>query len=158
MKLRNRKPWYRVPDVRVAGLLMSVFGELPRLMVNDAELVASNSLMLGFWRDEVDADKFLLAWYSSITRLGLELSVHSLGGGCMVVVPSEADGTRMPSLPKIEAPCDLVQELDAALCANDLITAYGVGDAYLESAGWDPEDLKAAAQMADILLSWRVDR
>ena len=46
-KCNRRKPWYKVPDVRVPDLLLSVFGEVPVLVENDADLVASNSIL---WR------------------------------------------------------------------------------------------------------------
>lgn len=157
-KARNRHPWYCVPDVRVPDLLMPVFGELPKMMLNDSGLVASNSLMLGFFRGDVDATKFLLVWYSSPTRLGIELSVHSLGGGVLVVVPSEADSVRMPHLPDCTPPSALLKQLDAALRAKDLRSAYRVGDEYLEQAGWPKTEIETARKMADYLLTWRVDR
>lgn len=157
-KTSRRTPWYRVPDVRVPDLLMTVFGELPKLMLNDRGLVGSNSLMLGFWRATVDVQSFLLAWYSSPTRLGIELAVHALGGGVLVVVPREADAVRMPSLPTQPAPQHLLDELDAALRAKDLLAAYRVGDAYLVQSGWKWHELDQAREMADLLLAWRVDR
>lgn len=157
-KTRNRRPWYRVPDVRVPDLLLPVFGELPKMMLNEAGLVASNSVLLGFWRQPVDPSTFILAWYSSPTRLGIELSVHSLGGGVLVVVPREADSIRMPRLPELPPRRELLDQLDEALRAKDLPSAYRVGDAYLLEAGWPEDELATARQMADVLRSWRVDR
>ncbi|MBV9823106.1 MAG: hypothetical protein JO144_12775, partial [Actinobacteria bacterium] len=90
-KTGRRRPWYVVPGVRTPDLLVPVFGELPKLMLNDAGVVASNSLVAGYWKAPVDPDRFLLCWYSSLTRLGIELSVHALGGGVLVVIPGEAD-------------------------------------------------------------------
>jgi adenine-specific DNA-methyltransferase len=157
-KTGRRRPWYVVPGVRVPDLLVPVFGELPKIMVNDSGLVTSNSLVAGYWKQAVDPDRFLLCWYSSVTRLGIELSVHALGGGVLVVIPGEADAIRMPALPAQPAPGELIERLDQALVDGDIQGAYAVGDAYLASAGWATEDLAATKEMADLLLSWRVDR
>ncbi len=157
-KTRIRRPWFVVPGVRVPDLLVPVFGELPKIMFNDTGVVASNSLVAGYWKQAVDPDAFLLCWYSSVTRLGIELSVHALGGGVLVVIPGEADAIRMPAVPAEPAPVELLERLDQALVDGDIAGAYTVGDAYLAGAGWHRADLEAAKQMADLLLSWRVDR
>ena len=49
-KCQSRNPWYRVPDVRVPDVLLSVFREAPALVANDGALVASNSILCGFLR------------------------------------------------------------------------------------------------------------
>jgi adenine-specific DNA-methyltransferase len=157
-KTGRRRPWYVVPGVRTPDLLVPVFGELPKMMLNDAGVVASNSLVAGYWKAPVDPERFLLCWYSSLTRLGIELSVHALGGGVLVVIPGEADAIRMPALPDRPAPVELVRRLGDALVAGDIQAAYRVGDDYLTGAGWASADLDAARGMADLLLSWRVDR
>ncbi len=157
-KTRIRRQWFVVPGVRVPDLVVPVFGELPKIMLNDTGVVASNSLVAGYWRQDVDPAAFLLCWYSSVTRLGIELSVHALGGGVLVVIPGEADAIRMPALPTRPAPVGLLERLDQALVDGDMQGAYTVGDAYLASLGWTTNDLEATKEMADMLLSWRVDR
>jgi hypothetical protein len=64
----------------------------------------------------------------------------------------------MPALPAKPAPAGLIDRLDQALRHGDIVGAYAVGDTYLADAGWAPEDLVATKEMAQTLLSWRVDR
>lgn len=49
-KCRIRDPWFVVPGVRVPDVVLSVFSERPTLLVNDADCVASNSLLCGYAR------------------------------------------------------------------------------------------------------------
>ena len=86
-KCQSRNPWYRVPDVRVPDVLLSVFREVPALVANDGALVASNSILCGFLRAGYTAEQLIAAWYTSLTLLYCELRVHSLGGGVLVCNP-----------------------------------------------------------------------
>lgn len=157
-KARQRSPWYLVPDVVAPDLVVSVFGSLPKLMVNDAGLVVSNSIMRAQWRIKAQASKLLAVWYSSVGRLGVEVSVHSLGGGVLVVVPREGDAIMLPRLPDRKPGAAIFSRLRTALLRGDVRAAYDTGDEYLVSNGWDRSLVQRAGALADELQSWREER
>ena len=93
-KCRVRDPWYIVPYVKKPDVVLTVFTERPILAVNDAEVVASNSLLCGYLRD-MTSSGFAARWYTSITLLHLEAEVHALGVGVMILVPRETGNVRV---------------------------------------------------------------
>lgn len=126
-KCRNRHPWYVVPDVRRPDVLVSVFSENPILLVNDGQFTASNSFLCGHVFGTTPT-ALAAQWYTSLTLLGTELEVHSLGGGVMVLVPREAGNVKLtnPSLLQDRA-CDLAA-IDKNLRRGDTLSAYTIGD------------------------------
>jgi hypothetical protein len=147
-KTGGRNPWYEIPGVVIPDLMLTVFGELPRLLVNDANLPASNSILIGRFKEPFPPEEFLMLWYSSITRLGIELSVHSLGGGVLVMVPREGDSVMMPKpIGKTVKQSSLIK-LKGFLEVNDMHSAYEVGDEYLIRHGWNPDDILMAKELA----------
>lgn len=124
-KCRKRCPWYKVPDVRVPDLILSVFGERPIMLLNDRGLVATNSLLCGFVRRS-SPESLLGAWYTSLALLYCELHVHSLGGGVLVLVPGEAGTIRVPRLEGVGR--KYVRELHRAVSRHGVERAYALGD------------------------------
>lgn len=124
-KCRIRKPWYKVPGVRVPDIFLTTFSDRPRLHVNDAGWVATNSVLGGFTRPNVDIAAFVSSWYTPFTLLSIELEVHSLGGGVMIAVPGEADAVRLLDEDKTLAIDQGI--LDEALRSGDMERAYDLG-------------------------------
>jgi hypothetical protein len=147
-KTGGRNPWFVIPGVVIPDLLLTVFGDLPRLIINDSKIPASNSILIGRFKNPFPANEFLMLWYSSITRLGIELSVHSLGGGVLVMVPREGDSIMMPKPVGKKVPLALLKKLKDALMVNDMVAAYEVGDAYLLSSGWSKDDILKCRKLA----------
>jgi hypothetical protein len=147
-KTSGRNPWFGVPGVITPDLMLTVFGELPRLLINDAKLPASNSILIGRFKKPFPTDEFLMLWYSSVTRLGIELAVHSLGGGVLVMVPREADSILMPKPIEKKVSTVLLRQLRKHLEANDMPSAYAVGDKYLTSNGWNSTDVEICKKLA----------
>jgi len=154
-KTSKRDPWYVVPGVVQPDVVLTVFGDLPRMMINDANMPASNSILVGHFREAIEPDEFLMLWYSSVTRLGIELSVHSLGGGVLVLVPREGDAILMPKPSGDKVPRNLIKNLNNFLKVNDLEGAYSVGDQYLQQQGWKSQDLKRCLKIAKELRALR---
>lgn len=125
-KCRVRNPWFIVPWVKTPDLILSVFCELPLLMINDAEFVASNSLLCGYMRDEHATTTFAASWYTSLTALQCELQVHSLGGGVLVLVPRETGNVRIPWAGSV--PSGHLERLGHFLSRDRLEDAYSLGD------------------------------
>jgi len=151
-KTRIRDPWYVVPGVKVPDLVLSVFTARPILMVNDRQLVATNSLLCGYLRSG-SAESYAASWYTSLTLLNAELEVHSLGGGVLVLVPKEAGNVRVlnPAL----ADTGTIERVSSHLKAGDMDAAYSCGDAALESE-LGTEAVRLIRDGAKVLETWRV--
>jgi adenine-specific DNA-methyltransferase len=98
-KCRMRSPWYCVPHVYMPDAFLTYMsGNLPRLVANDARVVAPNTLHIlrlypgcGVTRDALAA-----LWQSSLTHLSVEIEGHSLGGGMLKLEPGEAGQVLLP--------------------------------------------------------------
>lgn len=151
-KCRIRDLWYVTPGVRTPDVVMPVFADRPVLLVNDGGFATSNSMLAGYLRTG-SAKHLAAAWYTSLTLLQIELSVHSLGGGVLVMVPREAGAIRIPRVASIES----LSDIDGDLRAGAFEGAYERGDAstlqgiYLISS----EDIQSVRQGIDVLRRWR---
>lgn len=153
-KCRNRAPWYVVPDVRKADLILSVFRESPSLVVNDGELLASNSLLCGFLHNSYSTSQFVAAWYTSLTLLACELQVHSLGGGVRVLIPGEVGALRIP-LPR-SLPTAHLHKLDVVL-RTTTGNPYQLGDdpILIKTLGLTRNQVALIRHGASFLAGWR---
>ena len=151
-KCRTRKPWYRVPGVKVPDVILNTFGDRPRLHLNDGGWAISNSALGGFLRQNESRWSFVSSWYSPITLLSAELEVHSLGGGVMVAVPREADAIKILDQ-GVTIPLD-AERLDAALASGDTTAAYCEGgETIMKLVGTDGYD--AIIEGVNELGRWR---
>lgn len=153
-KCRIRKPWYVTPYVRIPDVLLPVFTERPALLVNDACVVASNSLLCGYLRTGT-AETLASAWFTSLTVLQLELHIHALGGGVMVLVPREAGSVRLPVVSGVEsAHIDTLHEL---LVDGKVDLAFEQGDepVLCDGIGLSRAEVALIQDAADTLTHWR---
>lgn len=149
-KCRVRAPWYLVPGVRTPDFALTVFSERPLLVVNDADWVASNSLVCGYL-SKGTADEFARRWYNSLTLLNIGLEVHSLGGGVMVLVPNEASAV---GLVKDELAAPDLRRVEDKLMEGDVLGAYRSGDSAL-AKGLGTDVLQEIEQGVSTLARWR---
>jgi hypothetical protein len=100
-KCRVRSPWWRVPYLPPADVLLSYMNaDTARLCSNLAGAHHLNSVHGVYLRPEVrkvGRDLLPLAALNSITLLGAELVGRSYGGGVLKLEPREADRWPMPS-------------------------------------------------------------
>lgn len=141
-KCRVRSPWYRVPLLPPADLLLTCMNaDTPRLTTNTAGVRHLNSVHGVYLRSEVSAlgrELLPLASLNSMTLLHAELVGRSYGGGILKIEPREADQWIQPS-PELVAQCsaDLrrvrpavaaslrVRDLPAAVAAVDEVLFGG---------------------------------
>lgn len=156
-KTSRRKPWFVVPGVEVPDVIVPVFADRPRIMLNDGQLVVSNSLMAASWRAARNLnDAIALGWHSSVAQLGVELAVHSLGGGVLVLVPRECSRIILPRLEFCRPSERVSADLELALSQGSYDDAAAIADSHLARCGWNAQALTEAREMAAILRSWRV--
>lgn len=154
-KCRVRTPWHVVPGVRVPDLVMSVFSERPVVLLNDAGLVATNSLLCGFLRKGT-AEAFVSSWYTSLTLLMCEMEVHSLGGGVLVLIPGEVGKVRVAP---ITTPArGHITRLHGLLRAGDVAGAYSLGDENILATelGLSAEEQSLIQEGVATLRHWRL--
>jgi adenine-specific DNA-methyltransferase len=115
-KCRNRSPWFRVPHVHHPDAFLTYMsGFTPRLVANDANAVAPNTLHVVRLHAgaELGVEALSVLWQTSLTRLSAEIEGHPLGGGMLKLEPTEAERVVVANatMKKTEA-VGLVRELD----------------------------------------------
>lgn len=100
-KCRVRKPWYRVPLVQPADLLLTCMNaDTPRLTTNDAKVRHLNSVHGVYLKQDyrdLGRDLLPIASLNSVTLLNAEMVGRSYGGGILKIEPREADVWALPS-------------------------------------------------------------
>lgn len=106
-KCRVRTPWWRVPLVPAADLLLTYMNaDTPRLTTNAAGALHLNSVHGIYLRDDtkhLGRQLLPLASLNSATLLGAETVGRSYGGGMLKLEPSEADSLPIPTLTQVQA-------------------------------------------------------
>ena len=140
-KCRTRSPWYKVPHVyQPDAFLTYMSGDSPKLVANDTDAVAPNSLHVLRLFPDCGVSKYTLTalWCTSFTKLSSEIKGHALGGGMLKLEPSESERVHI-ALPNIgpNQLDELAQELDrltrngkcgvARELADELILVNGLG-------------------------------
>jgi adenine-specific DNA-methyltransferase len=154
-KCRIRDPWYVTPGVKVPDVVVPVFTERPAMLLNDAGVVASNSLLCGYLKVG-NAETLASSWYTSLTLLQLELQVHALGGGVMVLVPREAGSIRLIPLQKSVGRNHLGR-VHRHLVAGRMDDAFHAGDDMVlhGKVGLSGDEVAAIQDAARELAYWR---
>ena len=133
-KARARPTWWLVPGVTEPDMFLTVFGNAgPRLVVNDAHVVATNSVLVLNVKDGSDPQVLAAAACTSLAALSAEVEGHHLGGGALKFEPCEARRWLLPARVAI-APGDLA-EIDRALRQGDSSRATAVADAAFLAQG-----------------------
>lgn len=153
-KCRIRKPWYKVPGVKVPDVVLSVFSERPFLLINDAEYFASNSLLCGYGL-RVTKEQLVTSWYTSLTLLQCELEIHALGGGVMVLIPGEAGKIKLPQ--RVTASDKHLENINHLLITGNLDKAYRLGDdeVLVNQFNLTQDEIQLIREGVQILTHWR---
>lgn len=160
-KCRQRKPWYITPSLEIPDVILTVFGDKPRMYINSGQYLASNSLLCGFIRPKTfSAKQVALSWYNSLTLLSIELKVHSLGGGVLVFIPGETDDIEVLDPAKLtNIDNNIFPEIDHSLKNSSVESAYLLGDIYsLRSIGLSQSEIFLIQEAVQILRKWRNSR
>jgi adenine-specific DNA-methyltransferase len=130
-KVRSRKPWYAVPHVyHPDGFLSYMSGTTPRLVANDAGVVAPNSLHILRLRPTMTLNHHAIPalWQTSLTRLSVELEGHALGGGMLKLEPKEAGNVLVAWPANFRGLLDDAKALDTVSRTMDENTAMNEAD------------------------------
>ncbi len=116
-KCRVRKPWYRVPLVRPADLLLTCMNaDTPRLTTNTARAHHLNSVHGVYLAEpyrELALELLPLASLNSLTLLSAEVVGRAYGGGILKIEPREADVWAVPSAGLVAAAAEKLRTIRA---------------------------------------------
>ncbi|GFG68089.1 methyltransferase [Mycobacterium kubicae] len=114
-KCRVRKPWWRVPNLAPADLLLTYMNaDTPRLTTNTAKAAHLNSVHGVYLAPKVrKLGKALLplASLTSMTLVGAETVGRAYGGGMLKLEPREADRLPVPPAALVEAAADRLSNI-----------------------------------------------
>lgn len=163
-KCRVRSPWYSVPHVYQPDAFLSYMsGGMPRLVTNDAQVVAPNSLHILriHPQTKLTATSIAAIWQTSLTRLSVEIEGHALGGGMLKVEPAEAEkcviaGSNLSN----KALASLAGELDILIRSSNEAEAQAKADAYIlrEHLGLTHHECRYLKEAASMLMNRRCMR
>jgi adenine-specific DNA-methyltransferase len=167
-KCRVRSPWWRVPLVPPADLLLTYMNaDTPRVSTNQAGVRHLNSVHGIYLRPglrRVGTDLLPLACLNSFTLLGAETVGRAYGGGMLKIEPREADRLPVPTPQIVES---LRPELVSvrgsvvrALADGRLLDAVALVDEVLLESGLGLSQADAATirEARDLLAGRRAAR
>ena len=126
-KCKVRNPWYITPSIEIPDIILTVFGDVPRMIANTKGYIVSNSLLCGIINSNqhTTSKELVCRWYNSLTLLLIEMYIHSLGGGTLVLIPGEMDKMEIMS----EYPQNKIDDVFNRL--NDCMISKGTSETYL---------------------------
>lgn len=167
-KCRVRTPWWRVPIVPPADLLLTYMNaDTPRLTANPARVHHLNSVHGVYLRTglrRTGAQLLPLASLNSITLLGAETVGRAYGGGMLKLEPREADLLPMPTVDAVVAARELLLRIRPAvavdLAKGQLLDAVARVDQVLlvEVLGVDPVQVRRLTRARAVLAARRAAR
>ena len=129
-KCRVREPWWRVPGLIQAQLLLPyMIGSEPHAAVNRCHALYPNSLHGLRLANPAIAERVALALLSNLSLLSMELEGRSYGGGVLKLEPTEMQRVQLvvPSCPT-QALVEAFHQADQALRDGDFAAAVRVAD------------------------------
>lgn len=157
-KCKARHPWYLTPGIEIPDVILTVFSETPILVLNSAGFAASNSLLCGFLKDPAtNPEDFACRWYNSLVLLSIELNIHSLGGGVLVLIPGEVNNLLFPAISPGKGKHAFLKKIDSCLKAEQTAKAYQAGDQFLlqNCLGLTPGQIELIKNGIATLQHWR---
>ncbi|CAN5439158.1 N-6 DNA methylase [soil metagenome] len=167
-KCRIRTPWYRVPLLKPADLLLTCMNaDTPRLVANQVKAHHLNSVHGVYLRQEVaelGRDLLPVAMLNSVTVLHAEMVGRAYGGGILKIEPREADRWSVPSPELIAEHADALRAIRRHVAGHlrhgRLLTAVEMVDEAIGLQGWvgSRKALNALRVARDSLSSRRSSR
>ena len=156
-KCRVRSPWWRVPYLRPADLLLTYMNaDTARLCSNIAGVHHLNSVHGVYLAPEVKElgrELLPLAALNSVTLLGAELVGRAYGGGVLKIEPREADRWPMPSPALVRRQASALKSVRRRV--RDQLRAGRVFDDALWSGSSIGDDILASIRQGRELLHER---
>lgn len=156
-KCQQRSPWYITPNVEIPELILTVFGDAPKLIVNNGIYAVSNSFLAGHILSSLSTKNIVCMWYNSLTLLSIELNIHSLGGGVLVLIPGETDKLEVVQAIPEKQIDSVFKQIDECIKTKGVQAAYNLGDKLVlkEIIGLSDEQILQIQSAVSFLRFWR---
>lgn len=150
-----RDTWYKVPLIKTPDYLISVFEEFPIMILNDANYIATNTFLCGYLKNDKDKKILLNNWFSSLTKLYIELEVHSLGGGMIVMVPLEVGRIKIPKISIQDN--NFIKKINYLSKKKEISKLVSLGDQIIlkKNLGLTDDEINVIKKSIEILKYWR---
>ena len=133
-KCQRRKPWYRIPIVEPGdGLFFKRAHILPRLCVNEAGVLVTDTAYHIRMKDEWNVKDLCFSFYNSLTLLFAEIEGRFYGGGVLELTPEEFRGLPLTMLNPSEAEFERFVE-EMSTFTGDPMATVGYSDGQLRGA------------------------
>jgi len=143
-KCQSREPWYSVPHVyRPNAFLTSMSGAFPRMVLNEVNVVATNSVHIVRLHDGAPMKdrELCVRWLTTATQLSAEIEGHALGGGMLKLEPTEAENVLLSVAPA-EWDDQLLHRCDDDIREGNSLRAIERADeAFAASSGLSSSDI-----------------
>lgn len=130
-KCRNRVPWWSIKPPRQSRpdlFLTYCAHDHPRLVVNEAAVMNTNTLHSVVVQSSVPAALLAAGFYNSLTMLSSELLARSYGGGVLKLEPTEAEALLIPPLSGLQYSSRLLRAVDTHVRGGNLSGALDLID------------------------------
>lgn len=130
-KCRSRAPWWSIKSPRQSRpdlLLTYCAHDHPRLILNEARVMNTNTLHSVVVHPTIRAAALAAGFYNSLTMLSSELLARSYGGGVLKLEPTEAEALLIPPLSGLRDAARLLRKVDAHVRAGNLTAAQDLID------------------------------
>ena len=155
-KCKARKPWYLTPGLEMPDIILTVFGDVPKMLLNNGSFYVSNSLLSGFLKNG-NKKELICRWYNSLTLLSVEMTIHSLGGGTLVLIPGETDKLEIISnfpVGKVEETYRVISDY-ARIHSTEELYLFGDEVVLKKIYGFSDETIDNIRKSLQILRNWR---
>jgi adenine-specific DNA-methyltransferase len=161
-KCRVRTPWWRVPGLIQADLLLPyMIGSEPHASVNCAHVLYPNSLHGLRLSNASAAERIALGLLTSLSLLSMELTGRSYGGGVLKLEPSEMQGVSLivPTCPEDHL-LQRYQEADRLIRDGAFEAASRLADQWIlgEQVGLSVAEIQRLREARSVLLERRLTR
>lgn len=97
-KMRIRNNWFEVPNIGTHSpiLFFKRCHSFPRLIKNEANVLATDSAYLVHPKDEIDSNSLIYSFYNSLTLAMSEIQGRYYGGGVLELTPLEFKSLPLP--------------------------------------------------------------
>lgn len=97
-KCRYRDKWYRIPNIGSPseGLFFKRCNTYPKLLVNEARVLVTDSAYKIFMRDDYAVQDLVFSFYNSLTLAFAEMGGRYYGGGVLELTPLEFKSIPIP--------------------------------------------------------------
>ncbi|MGB4811325.1 MAG: N-6 DNA methylase [Methylophilaceae bacterium] len=97
-KTQLRDNWYEVPNIATAGqgLFFKRCHDVPKFIINEANVLATDSAYLVNPKENIDINSLVLSFYNSLTLIFAEINGRFYGGGVLELTPNEFKKLPLP--------------------------------------------------------------